>query len=64
MGDEIRVSVASYGEGRALALYWRDPVTGKRKVVSAKTTDPEKAIGAAAILQDKLNAGQYSARPR
>ena len=61
MGDEIRVSVASYGEGRALSLYWRDPLTGKRRVVSAKTTDPDRAVGAAAILQDKLNTGQHSA---
>jgi integrase len=60
MSDAIRVSVASYGRGRALALYWRDPLTGKRKVVSAKTTDEKEAERAAAVLQDELNSGRYS----
>ena len=59
MSDEIRVSVASAGPGRALSLYWRDPLTGKRKVVSAKTTNEQKAIGKAAVLQDELNTGRY-----
>ena len=64
MPDEIKVSVNSYGPGRALSLYWRDPVTGKRKVVSAKTTDPKAAERAAAVLQAELNTGRYSAPSR
>ncbi len=64
MNDTIKVSVNSYGAGRALSLYWRDPVTGKRKVVSAKTTDPKAAERAAAVLQAELNTGRYSAPSR
>ena len=47
-----------------MSLYWRDPVTGKHKIQSAKTTDPGKAERAAAVLQDKLNSGQYQAPNR
>jgi len=61
MSDEIKVTVTSYGNGRALSLYWRDPLTGKRKVISAKTTDPAKAERVAAVLQDELNSGRYQA---
>ncbi len=61
MSEEIKVTVTSAGPGRALSLYWRDPVTGKRKVQSAKTTDPGEAERAAGVLQDKLNSGQYQA---
>ncbi len=64
MSEEIKVTVTSYGNGRALSLYWRDPVTGKRKIQSAKTTDPGEAERAAAVLQDKLNSGQYQAPNR
>ncbi len=59
MSDEIRVSVASAGPGRALSLYWRDPLTGKRKVVSARTKNEKEAERAAAVLQDELNTGRY-----
>jgi integrase len=60
MSDEIKVSVNSYGAGRALSLYWRDPITGKRKIVSAKTTNPKEAERAAAVLQAELNSGRYA----
>jgi integrase len=61
MSDEIHVSVNSAGPGRALSLYWRDPLTGKRKMVSAKTIDPREAERWAAVLQDELNSGRYAA---
>jgi integrase len=62
--EEIKVTVASYGAGRALSLYWRDPTTGKRRVVSAKTSDPREAERAAAVLQAELNGGRYVAPSR
>ena len=52
--EEIKVTVTSYGGGRALSLYWRDPLTGKRKVVSAKTTDPREAERAAAVFASRV----------
>ncbi len=61
MNDEIVVTVTSAGPGRALSLCWRDPVTGKRRLQSSKTRDEDKAIGAAAVLQDELNSGRYCA---
>jgi integrase len=61
MSEEISVRVHNYGAGRALALYYRDPVTGKRKVVSAKTTDPKEAERKAAVLEAELRSGRYAA---
>jgi site-specific recombinase XerC len=59
MADEIIVTVASAGPGRALSLCWRDPVTGKRRLQSSGTLDEKKAIGKAAVLQDELNSGRF-----
>ena len=60
MKDEIRVSVASYGDGRNLAMTYRDPVTGRKVAKSSGTTDRREAERAAAVWQDELNTGRYA----
>ena len=64
MNDEIRVLVKSNGGGRCLAMYYVDPVSGKRVVKSTGTTNEKKAVGAAAVWQDELNTGRYASPNR
>jgi len=64
MTDEIRVKVASYGPGRALAMVYFDPTTGKKVARSSGTTDRTAAERAAAVWQDELNSGRYCAPSR
>lgn len=64
MSDEIRVSVASYGEGRCLMMTYRDPVTGKKVAKTTGTMDRREAERAAAVWQDELNTGRYQAPSR
>ncbi len=61
MNDEIRVAVASYGDGRNLMLTYKDPITGKKVAKTSGTTDRTKAIGVAAVWQEELNSGRYQA---
>ena len=61
MSDDIRVSVASYGEGRCLMMTYRDPVTGKKVAKSTGKTKRREAERAAAVWQDELNSGRYQA---
>ena len=61
MSEEIKVSVNSWGEARALALNWIDPITGKRKTKSAKTKDWRTAERLAGELEAELRAGLVSA---
>jgi integrase len=42
-------------------LYWRDPVTGKRRLESSGTQDEEAAWRKAGVRQDELNSGRYVA---
>ena len=64
MGDEIRVAVASYGDGRNLMMVYKDPITGKKVAKTSGTTDRREAERAAAVWQDELNTGRYQAPSR
>ncbi|MCG2683984.1 MAG: site-specific integrase [Planctomycetales bacterium] len=64
MSDEIRVAVASYGDGRNLMMTYRDPTTGRKVAKSSGTTDRREADRAAAVWQDELNSGRYQAPSR
>jgi integrase len=64
MSDDIRVAVASYGDGRNLMMTFKDPVTGKKVARSSGTTSRRDAERAAAVWQDELNTGRYQAASR
>ena len=64
MSDEIRVSVASYGDGRNLMMTYRDPITGKKVAKSTGTTDRREAERAAAVWQNEMSSGRYQAPSR
>jgi len=59
MSDEIKVSVASYGDGRCLMMTYRDPVTGKKVARSSGTTNRADAIKMAGKWEDELRTGRY-----
>jgi integrase len=61
MSDEIRVTVASYGAGRCLMMTYKDPTSGRKVAKTTGTTDRREAERAAAVWQDELNTGRYSA---
>jgi len=58
MTDEIKVKVNSYGPGRPLGLVWFDPISGKKKAKSARTTDWREAERLAGELEKELLAGR------
>ena len=58
MGEEFRVKVNSWGPGRPLCLVYFDPISGKKKVKSAGTTDWRDAERAAGELEKELRAGE------
>ena len=64
MNDEIRVSVASYGEGRNLMMVYFDPISGKKVAKTSGTRTRREAERAAAVWQDELNSGRYQAPSR
>ncbi len=64
MGDEISVTVASYGDGRNLMMTYRSPTTGKKVAKSSGTTDRGEAIKAAGKWEDELRTGRYQAPSR
>ena len=64
MGDEIRVTVASYGGGRNLMMVYKDPTTGKKVGKTSGTIDRTTAERAAGVWQDELNTGRYQAPSR
>jgi len=57
--DEIKVHVASYGQGRNLCLRYRDPRTGKAVVKSAGTTNRKAAQKEAGKWEEELRTGKY-----
>ncbi len=61
MSDEIRVTVASYGEGRNLMMTYKDPVSRLKVAKTTGTTNRREAERAAAVWQDELNTGRYQA---
>ena len=64
MSDEIRVTVASYGEGRNLMMTYKDPVSRLKVAKTTGTTNRREAERAAAVWQDELNTGRYQAPAR
>lgn len=59
MSDGIRVTVASYGEGRCLMMTYIDPTTGKKRARTSGTSDRREAERAAGVWEDELNSGRY-----
>ena len=57
MSDEIRVLVKSNGSGRNLAMYYVDPVSGKRVVKTTRTTDQREAERVAGEWEKELQRG-------
>lgn len=57
MSDEIRVLVKSNGSGRNLAMYYVDPVSGKRVVKTTRTTDQREAERTAGEWEKELQRG-------
>ena len=60
MNEEVKVKVHSYGPDRPLSLVYIDPVSGKKKAVSAQTRDWREAERKAGELQRELEAGRYA----
>jgi integrase len=56
---EIKVLVVSYPDRKYLMMRFVDPVTGKQKARSTKTTDPSKAAKLAAKWEAELIEGRY-----
>src|SRR3954471_23874754 len=59
MTDEIKVYVASYGDGRKLMLRYTDPLTGKRVAKTAGTRNRREAEREAGKWQAELREGRY-----
>ena len=57
MSDEISVKVKSVGPGRCLAMYYVDPISGKRVVKSTGTTDHREAERVAGEWENELQRG-------
>ncbi len=57
--SEIHVSVVAFGDRKYLQLQWTDPLTGKKKTRSAKTTKQRDAERAAGQLEKQLRDGAY-----
>jgi integrase len=55
----IKVTIASYGDGRNLMMTYRDPVTGKKVAKTSGTTNRAKAERKAGVWEDELNSGRY-----
>ncbi len=64
MSDEIKVSVVKYPDRVNLVLRYIDPMTGKFKTKSAKTTNHREAQKAAGKWQAELREGRYHAPNR
>ena len=59
--EEIKVKVKSVGPGRCLAMYYVDPVSGKRVVKTTGTNDPGEGERVAGDWEKKLRSGLYQA---
>ena len=55
----IRVWVQQFKDRPHLMLQWIDPDSGKRKIQSAKTNDPDEGEDARADLEADLNNGRH-----
>ncbi len=55
---QITVWVMRFNDRSNLVLQWQDPVTGKRKSLSAGTPDEEEAERKRQELQENLNQGR------
>jgi len=59
--EEIAVKVKSVGPSRCLAMYYVDPVSGKRVVKTTGETDEKAAQRVAGEWEKQLQAGAYQA---
>ena len=59
--EEIKVNVVKYPDRENLVLRYVDPMTGKTKTKSAKTSSRAKAIKEAGKWEDDLRNGRYHA---
>ena len=59
MNDEIRVAVMRYADRENLILVYVDPISGKRKTKSARTSNEKDAWKAAAAWEEELRAGPH-----
>jgi integrase len=64
MSEEIKVHVASYGDGRNLMLRYTDPLTGERIAKSAGTRNRREAEREAGKWQAELREGRYQKASR
>lgn len=59
MSEEIKVTVCKYPDRANLVLRYVDPITGKQKTKSAKTSNEADAIKEAGKWEDELRTGRY-----
>lgn len=59
MSEEIKVTVIRYADRENYLLAYTDPVSGKRKTKSAKTSVEKDAWKAAAAWEEELRAGPH-----
>lgn len=59
MEHEIKVTVVEYADRENLVLRYVDPITGKQKTRSAKTSDRKAATKAATIWEAELRSGTH-----
>jgi integrase len=59
MSENITVHVMKYGDRPAFIMYYTDPITGKRKTRSTKTTIKREAEKKAAKWEAELREGRY-----
>jgi integrase len=64
MSDEVSVKVNSYGPGRPLGLVYFDPISGRKKAKSSRTTDWREAERLAGELEKQLRAGKFASASR
>lgn len=57
--EEIRVTVVKFGDRKHLQMQYRDPITGKKKTRSTRTTSHRDAERAAAKWEAELREGRY-----
>jgi len=60
MENEIKVYVCEYPDRKALVMMYVDPITGKRKTRSAKTSNRKEADKFAAQWESALREGRYA----
>jgi len=62
MNEDIKVQVIAHNDRKSLRLRWKDPITGKYKFKSARTSNRREAEREAGALEKALRAGIFEAR--